>query len=73
MTIQWINENKGGPRDEAGHWRSADGRFSIAANYRHTVYPDSYTVRDCAQQESAKFDRVRDCKAWAAERAGRAS
>jgi hypothetical protein len=63
--IRWINTNPGAPRDEAGYWTSAERRFSITPNYRHTVYPDSYTVEDVVQHTSAKKETVRDAKAWA--------
>lgn len=63
-----MNENPGGPRDEAGFWTSVEGRFGISPNYRHTVYPDSYTVTDRLKNERTTLDRVRDCKAWALAR-----
>lgn len=66
--IQWVNENPGAPRDECGYWRSYEGRFHVSPNYRHTVNPDSYTVRDKladGKGASATFDSVREAKAWA--------
>jgi len=75
--IRWVNESPGASRDEAGYWRSLEGRFGISPNYRHTVNPDSYTVVDNMIRESrsgmmakAKLnaDTVRACKEWAQSR-----
>jgi hypothetical protein len=65
MRIQWVNGNPGGAADERGFWESYEGRFTISPNYRHTIYPDSYTVTDRTEKARISFDRVRDCKAWA--------
>jgi hypothetical protein len=67
--VRWINDNPGASRDEAGYWTSAESRFSISPNYRHTVYPDSYTVRDKADGSKLTHDTVRGCKQWAEDRA----
>lgn len=75
IRLTWINQNKGGSRDEAGFWVSTEGRFSIGPNYRHTIYPDSYTVQDRLERDAngkptqTTSERVRDCKAWAEQRA----
>lgn len=72
--IRWVNENPGGPRDEAGNWHSYERRFAIRPNYRHTVNPDSYTVKDylflegSGRPTQAKFDTVREAKDWAEHR-----
>jgi hypothetical protein len=70
MRIHWINENPGAARDEAGYWVSYERRFRISPNYRHTIYPDSYTVTDnmTTPKERTSFDRIRDCKQWAESR-----
>jgi hypothetical protein len=54
--IKWSYEG------EAGFWHSEDRRFDINPNFRHTVNPDSYTVRDNSTGEKHTYDRVRDCK-----------
>ena len=75
MRIHWVNTNPGASRDEAGYWASTEGRFDISPNYRHTIYPDSYTEVDhlvldpTGRSTQFMFDRVRDCKAWAEQRA----
>lgn len=46
IKLKWINENPSAAPDERGYWRSIEGRFVISPNYRHTIYPDSYTVID---------------------------
>ena len=63
--IKWINENPGAARDEQGYWVSSDARFCISPNYRHTVNPDSYTVRDTRENTRFTHDTVRRCKEWA--------
>ena len=64
--IRWISENE--DRNDPtvrGYWASSDGRFSIAPNYRHTIYPAGYTVTDKLTRKTSSNDTVRDCKAWA--------
>ena len=62
MKIQWINTNPDAQADEHGFWRSIEGRFTISPNYRSTIYPDSYTLRDGMTSKSITRNRVRDCK-----------
>lgn len=62
MKIKWINQNPGAQADECGYWQSDDGRFDIAPNYRHTVYPDSYELYDNLTKRKMSWDRVRECK-----------
>jgi len=71
IKIKWINEAPGAPADERGYWRSLEGRFSISPNYRHTIYPDSYTVIDLLKKGEISHDTVRDCKAWADNKVAR--
>jgi len=65
MKITWVNLNVHRSPDENGYWKSLEGRFGISPNYRQTVYPDSYTVRDNTTTEKHSFDQVRRCKEWA--------
>ena len=74
--IHWISE---GSSDERGYWKSTEGRFSIAPDFRHTVNPDSYTITDYMAKtsyldhkmvhvfEKRTFDTVRECKQHAVE------
>lgn len=66
--IIWVNTNPNAQPDERGYWNSLEGRFEISPNYRHTIYPDSYTVIDRLDKAECSHDRVRDCKAWAQAR-----
>lgn len=71
--IKWINLAKGEGPDNAGHWRSVEGRFYISPRYRSTVYPDSYLIMDNATKimgssEHCVFETVRDAKDWAEEK-----
>lgn len=68
--IEWINGNPGGQADERGYWTSVERRFSISPNYRHTIYPDSYTLNDrmrsvMGSPHSVSYQTVRECKAQA--------
>lgn len=71
IKLKWINENPGAAADERGYWRSLEGRFSISPRYRHTIYPDSYTVHDRLRDYKTSNDTVRECKAWATDRVTR--
>jgi hypothetical protein len=63
--IKWINMNPNAQPDERGYWESYEGRFEISPQYRHTIYPDSYTIRDSMKHSERNFDTVRACKQWA--------
>jgi len=68
--VKWVNQNPGASPDEGRYWVSLEGRFSITPNFRHTIYPDSYTVVDALQRRGpamthVTFDTIRDCKDWA--------
>ena len=74
MSIRWICSSRGESRDNQGYWHSVEGRFDIAPQYRHTVYPDSYKITDYMDHRdergnfvsaSISHDRIRDCKSWA--------
>lgn len=65
--VTWHNMAKGATRDESGYWRSAEGRFTISPNYRHTIYPDSYELRDNNPKSkwsyaSLSYNTIRECK-----------
>ena len=63
--LTWINENPGCQADERGYWVTLEGRFRIHPNYRHTIYPDDYTVRDTVKHIEETNYSIRDCKEWA--------
>lgn len=63
--VRWVNGNPGNDPSERGYWESAEGRFYIGPNFRHTVYPDSYTVTDRITKKEGHYDTVRECKEWA--------
>jgi len=70
LRINWICTSEPGNAEDAGNWQSLEGRFTIAPNYRHTVYPDSYKLtaeRTGIDRNtmSWNFATVRDCKNWA--------
>jgi hypothetical protein len=73
LKLKWINLAPGAVADERGYWRSVEGRFEISPNYRSTVYPDTYSVRDRLRGVQGghgrlTFDTVRECKTWATNR-----
>jgi len=53
--IHWVKDGSG--PDSAGFWHSAEGRFDISPNFRHTVTPDSYTVIDNMGERKALAER----------------
>jgi hypothetical protein len=64
--IKWISEREGDNDPTIrGYWHSTDERFHIWPSYRHTIYPDSYNVRDKLTGKESSDDTVRGCKWWA--------
>jgi hypothetical protein len=78
LKIKWVSENPGNTDPgERGYWQSMEGRFCIyPSGFRNTATPDGFAVADRIAimdtrkgPSSAKFDTVRECKAWALVRA----
>ena len=64
--ISWRFTGEPGDGTEGGYWESYEGRFSISPNFRSTVYPDSYSVRDNLKDADYRYrDTVGECKDWA--------
>ena len=70
--LAWVRENPGAQRDEGSYYKSACGRFSISPRFRHTIYPDSYSLRDNVAKTDCVYDTIRDCKERAARLHGKA-
>lgn len=59
-------------RNDIGGVSSVDGRFVISPNYRHTVRPDSWTVRDTLYAKEYRWNNTqRDAKEYANRIVGR--
>jgi len=66
IKIHWLFTGEPGDATEGGYWESMEGRFTISPNFRSTVYPDSYSVRDNLKDQDYRYqDTVRECKEWA--------